>query len=86
MMTKTLALEWAEYGIRINSLSPGAILTDMNRVILADPDTRDRMVARIPLGRIGDVSDLTALAVLLVSDSASYITGSTFYVDGGLLL
>ncbi|HEY3329836.1 MAG TPA: glucose 1-dehydrogenase [Capsulimonadaceae bacterium] len=86
MMTKTLALEWAESGVRVNSLSPGAILTDINRALLADDDFHAGIVAKIPLGRIGAPSDLTALAVLLVSDEASYITGATFYVDGGLML
>ncbi|WP_321475051.1 glucose 1-dehydrogenase [uncultured Paludibaculum sp.] len=86
MMTRNLALEWAEYGIRVNALAPGAILTDMNRDVLADPVYEARVVSTIPLGRIGSVDELVGTAVLLVSDAGSYITGSTFYVDGGLLL
>ena len=86
LMTRNLALEWAQYGIRINSLSPGAILTDMNRGVLADDEFRAKVVSTIPLGRIGDAEELVGAAVLLVSDAGSYITGSTLYVDGGLLL
>jgi glucose 1-dehydrogenase len=86
MMTRNLALEWAQYGIRVNSLSPGAILTDMNRAILADEEYLRRTQALIPLRRVGDAEELLGAALLLVSREGSYITGSTFYVDGGLLL
>ncbi|MGD0774776.1 MAG: glucose 1-dehydrogenase [Candidatus Solibacter sp.] len=86
MMTRNLALEWACYGIRVNSLSPGAILTDMNREVLADEAFKAKVLSMIPLGRIGAPEDLVGAAVLLVSDAGSYITGSTLYVDGGLLL
>jgi NAD(P)-dependent dehydrogenase (short-subunit alcohol dehydrogenase family) len=85
-MTRNLALEWAEFNIRVNSLSPGAILTDINRTVLADDGYRKQTLAQIPLGRIGEASELVAAAVLLVSDEGSYITGTTLYVDGGLLL
>lgn len=86
LMTRNLALELAPHGIRVNSLSPGAILTDMNRAVLSDKAYHRRVVASIPLGRIGEASELAGLAVLLVSGEGSYITGSTFYADGGLLL
>lgn len=86
LMTRCMALEWAPMGIRVNSLSPGAILTDINRAVLADDAYKQRVLERIPLGRIGSVDDLTAAAVLLVSSEGSYITGTTFYIDGGLLL
>lgn len=86
MMTRNLALELAPYNIRVNSLSPGAILTDMNRAVLADEAYRQKVLERIPLGRVGDVLELVGLAVVLVSGEGSYITGSTFYADGGLLL
>ena len=85
-MTRCMALEWAPLGIRVNSLSPGAILTDINRAVLADDAYKQRVLERIPLGRIGSVDDLTAAAVLLVSSEGSYITGTTLYIDGGLLL
>lgn len=86
LMTRCMALEWAPLGIRVNSLSPGAILTDINRAVLADDAYKQRVLEMIPLRRIGSVDDLTAAAVLLVSSEGSYITGSTFYIDGGLLL
>lgn len=86
LMTRCLALEWAQYGIRVNSLSPGAILTDINREVLADDAFRAKVLESIPLRRIGDAEELTGAAVLLVSDEGSYITGATLYVDGGLLV
>lgn len=86
LMTRCMALEWASLGIRVNSLSPGAILTDINRAVLADEAYRQKVLEKIPLGRIGSTDELTAAAVLLVSSEGSYITGSTFYIDGGLLL
>ncbi|MBL8231950.1 MAG: glucose 1-dehydrogenase [Bryobacterales bacterium] len=86
MMTRNLALELAPYGIRVNSLSPGAILTDMNRQILADDAYRAKVMERIPLGRVGGTSELLGAALLLASGEGSYITGSTLYVDGGILL
>lgn len=86
LMTRNLALELAPYGIRVNSLSPGAILTGMNRAVLADENYKRKVTSQIPLGRIGEPQELTGLAIVLVSDEGSYITGSTFYADGGLLL
>ena len=86
LMTRCMALEWAPLGIRVNSLSPGAILTDINRAVLADEAYKQKVLEKIPLGRIGSTDELTAAAVLLVSSEGSYITGSTFYIDGGLLL
>jgi len=86
LMTRCLALELAAHGIRVNSLSPGAIFTDINRKVLSDPEYRRRVEEMIPLHRIGTVDELTGAAVLLVCQEGSYITGTTLYVDGGLLL
>lgn len=86
LMTRCMALELAAHGIRVNALSPGAILTDINCKVLSDEDYKKKVLETIPLGRVGDVEELVATAVLLVSSDGSYITGSTFYVDGGLLL
>ena len=86
MLVKSLALELAEYGIYVNGISPGAILTDMNRAHLTDPPRRERLLASIPLKRIGDPEDVVGAALFLASAESDYITGTTIYVDGGLLL
>ena len=86
MLTKSLALELAEYSINVNSLSPGAILTDMNREALSEPAYRAKVIDKIPWKRIGDTSDLAGAAVFLCSGESDYVTGATLYVDGGILL
>lgn len=86
LMTRCMALELAGCRIRVNSLSPGAILTDMNRAVLSDAEYRRKVIGEIPLGRIGNTEELIGAAILLVSQEGSYITGTTLYVDGGLLL
>lgn len=86
MMMKSLALELAQFNIHVNSISPGAIFTDMNRKHLTDPPRRARLVERIPLKRIGDVEDVVGAAVFLASSESDYVTGTTIYVDGGLTL
>jgi glucose 1-dehydrogenase len=86
MLTKCLALELAERGIRVNAISPGAIETGINRDVLSDDSFRQTLVERIPVGRVGSPADIAGLAVYLASQESDYITGSTYYVDGGLLL
>ena len=86
MLTKSLALELAEHRINVNAIAPGAILTELNRSVLEEEAYRARVTAKIPHGRIGATSDLVGAAVFLASDDAAYITGTTIYVDGGLLL
>ena len=86
MMTKSLALELGEHKINVNSISPGAILTDMNRKALSDPARHDRVLSRIPCNRIGTPEDIVGAAVFLASVESDYVTGATLYVDGGLLL
>ncbi len=86
MMTRALAFELAAHGITVNAISPGAILTGMNRDALADPAYRQSVLNKIPLGRIGSVNDIAGAAVFLVSPEAAYITGATLYVDGGMLV
>jgi glucose 1-dehydrogenase len=86
MMVKSLALELAEFGINVNGVSPGAILTDMNRSSLEDPEGKKRMLARIPAGRIGTPEDIAGAVVFLASCDADYVHGTMIYVDGGLLL
>lgn len=86
MMVKSLALELAEFNINVNAISPGAILTDMNRQHLNDPARRARLLGKIPANRIGEPQDISGAAILLASAESDYITGTTIYVDGGLLL
>jgi glucose 1-dehydrogenase len=86
MLTKSLAYELAEHRINVNSISPGAILTDMNREVLSDPSHRARVLEKIPWKRIGDVQDVVGAAVFLSSPESDYVTGATLYVDGGILL
>ena len=86
MLTKTLALEVANKGIRINAIAPGAIATMMNIDILQDEKKKREEENTIPMHRIGEPSEIAKVAVFLASTDASYITGATFYVDGGLTL
>ncbi len=86
MMTRALALELAEYGITVNAISPGAVLTDMNRETLSDTAKLEDLLLRIPLRRLGKSEDIAETALFLVSPEASYITGATLYADGGFLV
>ncbi len=84
-LTRVMALALAPYGIRVNAIGPGSIMTDMLTAVNGDPEGRDRILSRTPLGRIGDPQEIAAIAAFLASDDASYITGQTIYADGGRL-
>ena len=86
MLTSTLALEYAQHGIRVNAIAPGAIDTEMNQDWVSDRDKKARGDARIPLGRIGRPDEVADLALFLLSDAARYITGQSVLIDGGLSL
>lgn len=86
ILPKALALELAEHHINVNAIAPGAILTELNRSVLEDETYHAKVPAKIPQGRIGATSDVVGAAVFLASDEATYVTGTTIYVDGGLLL
>ena len=86
MLTKTVALEVADKGIRVNGIAPGAIATDMNRDIHEDEQKKKAEEMRIPMHRIGGPEEIAKVAFFLASDDASYMTGTTVYVDGGLTL
>jgi glucose 1-dehydrogenase len=86
MLTKTVALEVADKGIRVNGIAPGAIATDMNKDILEDEQKKKEEEKRIPMHRIGRPEEIAKVALFLASDGASYMTGTTVYVDGGLTL
>ena len=86
MLTKTVALELAEKGIRVNGIAPGAIATDMNKELLEDEKDKMKKEQQIPVHRIGQPHEIARVALFLASSDASYITGTTIYVDGGLTL
>jgi len=83
MLTKSLALEWTEHGVRVNAISPGPFATPLNKPLIEDPVMNEKFLQRVPIGRWGDPSELGPAAVFLASPAAGYITGTTLYVDGG---
>ena len=85
MLTRNLSIELAPLGITINSIAPGAIETPINKSLLNDPAKLNALLQNIPLRRLGQPADVASLASFLASDEASYITGTTLFVDGGLL-
>ena len=85
-LARAMALELAPAGVTVNLIAPGTIETDLNRQALADPATRQARLARIPMRRLGQPEDVAGAAVFLASDAASYVTGATITIDGGLTL
>jgi glucose 1-dehydrogenase len=85
-LTRTLALEYAARGIRVNAIGPGATVTPINRAWIDDPVKRDMVESHIPMRRAGTADEMGAVACFLASDDAAYITGQTIFVDGGLTL
>ena len=86
MLTKETALELAIHNIRVNCIAPGIIDTPMNKELLKDPKTREKMEQRVRLKKIGKPEDVAKLALFLASEDSSYITGAVIPVDGGLAL
>jgi NAD(P)-dependent dehydrogenase (short-subunit alcohol dehydrogenase family) len=84
-LTKVMALSLAAYGIRVNAIGPGSIMTDILKAVANDQAAMDRIMMRTPLGRVGEPSEIASIAAFLASDDASYITGQTIYADGGRL-
>lgn len=84
MLTKTLAQEAAPHGIRVLAVGPGAVKTPINRSVWSDPRSLQDLFEKIPLKRIGKPEEIAAMVVILVSDAASYVTGRTLFVDGGM--
>lgn len=83
-LTRTMALALAPHGIRVNAIGPGSINTEMLASVLSqNPDAKTKMLARTPIGRPGEPSEIASVAAFLASEDASYITGEMIYVDGG---
>jgi glucose 1-dehydrogenase len=85
-LTKTLALEYASQGIRVNSVAPGATITPINEAWTNDPAKKAIVESHIPMNRAGTSEEMAAAVAFLASDEAAYITGQTLFVDGGLTL
>ncbi len=84
-LTRSMALALAPYGIRVNAIGPGSIMTEMLSGVAKDREAKRMILSRTPLGRIGEPEEVAAVAAFLASDDASYITGETIHPDGGRL-
>ena len=85
MLMRNIAVELAPFRIRVNNVAPGAIATPINEPTMADPKKRAKLESIIPLGRVGSPQEVAEVALFLASDASSYVTGSTYYVDGGMI-
>jgi gluconate 5-dehydrogenase len=84
LITKALALEWAPHQIRVNALGPALVITPGTKHIAENPELAKKYASAVPLGRIGMPEDMVGAVIYLASDAASFVTGQTLYVDGGL--
>jgi glucose 1-dehydrogenase len=84
MLARNLALELAEHKINANNIAPGAIATPINQAVLNDPQAMKNALSEIPWGRFGKPEEVASVAAFLASNEADYVTGSTYYIDGGL--
>ena len=85
-LTRTLALEYAGRGIRVNGIGPGATITPINNAWIDDPAKKEQVESHIPMARAGTADEMAGVTCFLASDDAAYITGQTIFVDGGLTL
>lgn len=83
LLTKTQALELAPHGVTVNAICPGPFKTEMNLPLLSDPEKYAAFVAKLPIGRWGELPEIEGAAIFLASPAASYVTGSSLVVDGG---
>ena len=82
-LTRALALEWAPYRITVNAMLPGPFATEMNLSLIEDEEAYRSFMARVPLGRWGELEEIGGLAVFLASDASSFVTGAGITIDGG---
>jgi 2-deoxy-D-gluconate 3-dehydrogenase len=82
-LTKVLAVEWARYGVQVNAIAPGYVVTDLSSEVTGDPELEARVLARIPARRMAAPDEIGPLAVLLASAQSDYMTGSVLVIDGG---
>ena len=85
MLMRDLAVELGPQGITVNNIAPGAINTPINKSLLADKPKLDALLKNIPLGRLGEPGEVAGIAAFLASDDGAYVTGSTYFLDGGLI-
>ena len=83
MLTKLQAMEWAQYGIRANAITPGYIRTPGTEAMYADPEIYEGRRQGVPMGRVGSGEDIAGVAIFLASEDSRYTTGSVVGVDGG---
>ena len=83
-LTRDLAAEWARHGVRVNAVAPGWFRTEMNAPLLRNPGLVQRILDRVPLGRLGEPEDVVGPVVFLASDAAAMITGHILPIDGGV--
>lgn len=84
MLMRNLAIELAPHRINVNNIAPGAVATPINQAVLDDPVAREEALTEIPWGRFGKPEEVAAVATFLAGDESEYVTGSTYYIDGGL--
>jgi len=85
-LTRSLANDWAQHGIRVNAIAPGGIANELNRAVIAGTARGDQVLARTPQGRFGAVDEVVGAALYLASPAASFVTGHTLVVDGGFVV
>ena len=85
MLTRCMAREWAQYGIRVNAVGPGLTRTDFSKPIWSNPEMARHVASVIPMGRLAEPEEIVGSVLFLASDAANFITGHSIYVDGGTL-